>query len=101
MITELLEHPAIQGAFFGVLLTAGGALVRLLTRQARMDERLLDIEEDLKTTEAVLPAMWKSIKNVEVTVVRLDERQTSGSKQLYTHLEQLSTDIDKLEKRRV
>lgn len=95
MLVELLEHPGIQGAILGSLVAAGGALVRLVTRQARMDERLLDIEEDLKTTEAVLPSIWKSIKNVEVTVVRLEERHVSGTRQLYTHLEQLSEEIER------
>jgi len=95
MLVELLEHPAFQGAILGSVVAAGGALVRLITRQARMDERLLDIEEDLKTTESVLPLIWESIKKVEVTVVRLDERQVSGTRQMYTHLEQLSQELEK------
>ena len=66
MLVELLEHPAFQGAILGSVVAAGGALVRLITRQARMDE-----------------------------LVRLDERQVSGTRQMYTHLEQLSQELEK------
>ncbi len=86
---------AAMGAVGAASAAVGAALFRLTNRQGRMEERLLDIEEDLKTTETVLPSIWESIKNVEVTVVRLEERQVSGNRQIYTHLEHLANEFDK------
>lgn len=89
MLDEELMRLLMGAAATGIIASTA-ALIRVLVKVARLEERVSDVERDLLDIDQMALRMWKSIQSTELTVTRLEERHINRSNLILDELRKLT-----------
>ena len=85
----------LMGAATTGVIASTAALIRVLIRVARLEERVSDVEQDLTEMDEMGVRMWQSIQRTELLVTRLEERQISSSHAVIEELRKMNEERKK------
>ncbi len=80
----------LMGAVTAGVMASTAALIRVLIRVARLEERVSDVEQDLSEMDEMGLRMWKTLQRTELLVTRVEERQISSSHAVIEELRKIS-----------